>query len=84
MAVTHREVLKKVAKEIRQYLKETGGTFSVRVQTNDVIWISGAYAFGVDYEVRPMMEVQFNHWLRELAFREGLEFNSGPIHRFLK
>ena len=84
MAVANREVLKEVAKEVRAYLKETGGTFSVRVQSNDVVWISGAYAFGVDYSVRGQREAEFSSWLEKLAEERGLECHNGMVHRYLK
>jgi hypothetical protein len=80
----NREQLKQVAKEIRTYLKETGGTFGVRVQQNNVIWISGQYTFGVPAEARMLAEHTFNEWLVELADKYLLYLNIGSVHRHLK
>lgn len=82
--VTDREVLKHIAKTIRMYLKETGGTFGVRVQRNNVIWISGQYTFGVEYDKRQEADNKFSKWLAVLAESNGLNLHDGGIHRILK
>jgi hypothetical protein len=71
---TDRERLKGIAKEIRWWLKKTGGVFSVRVQSNNVIWISGMYASGVPMEQRKIREDAFNEYLIHSAKRRwGVE-----------
>lgn len=79
-----RENLKAVAKEIRHFLKVTGGTFGVRTQENNVIWISGQYASGVPYEERQDCEKRFSAWLADLAKKNDLEFHEGLVHKYLK
>jgi hypothetical protein len=80
----NREQLKAVAKEIRIYLKETGGTFGVKVQQNNVIWISGQYTFGVEYSERQSAETKFSEYLLDLADKYLLYFSDGPNHKYLK
>lgn len=76
-----RDILKAVAKYIRQYFKETGGTFSVKVQENNVIWISGGYTFGVPYDQRHSYFEQAMADIRKIAEQQNLYFyHSGSSH----
>jgi hypothetical protein len=83
-ALEGREKLKEIAKAVREYLKETGGTFGVRTQQNNVVWISGMYTFGVAHTVRQQCEARFDHWLKEMAEIWDVELHLGTIHRFIK
>jgi hypothetical protein len=74
-----REFLKDFAKDIRTYLKMTGGVFGVKVQKNNVIFISGAYGFEVPYEERPLKEKEFSNWLKNLCTINGLEISDNMI-----
>jgi hypothetical protein len=83
-ALEGREKLKEIAKAVREYLKETGGTFGVRTQQNNVVWISGMYSFGVPSDIRYQMEAKFDLWLKEMAEIWDVEVHLGTIHRFIK